>query len=76
MITKFKQFFENKKEEKEKLLDKEEKKYLKKSEIKKLTDKQRRTLLAKRKYHGAMNDADLPNNNLPINPTLSGTTHF
>jgi len=73
MIIKFEQFLnENKKEEKEKLQRKEEAKYLRPKERKNLNDKQKKCLLAKRKYHGGMNDADLPSNNFIS--MLSGNT--
>ena len=50
--------------EREKEHKKEMSKYLNKTEIKELDDKQKETLFTKRKYHGAMNDDDLENNQM------------
>lgn len=43
---------------------KEMAKYLNKTEMKELDDKHKETLFTKRKYHGAMNDDDLVNNQI------------
>lgn len=48
--------------EREKAHKKEMSKYLNKTEMKELDDQHKETLFAKRKYHGAMNDEDLVNN--------------
>lgn len=50
--------------EREKEHKKEMAKYLNKTEMKELDDQHKETLFNKRKYHGAMNDDDLINNQI------------